>query len=72
MDTFVWDGMAMPNQPNDSHHQDPERLWWPAEALEHLPVQPRHHGWHTTGGMSWGELNRLRVGSSSRHGLNTH
>ncbi|MBM0231468.1 DNA repair protein [Micromonospora sp. STR1_7] len=65
----------MPIQPNDRHQQDPERLWAAAEAVERLPAQPRHRGPRATGdanGMSWAALNKLRVGSSSRHGLNTH
>jgi len=71
MDTFVWDGMVMPIQPNDRFHQDPTRLWRAAEVAGPLPAQPRYRVTRTTGTLSWAKLNRLPAGSSSRHGLNT-
>lgn len=74
MDTFVWDGMVMPIQPNDRYQQDPERLWRAAEAAGRFPAQPRYRGTRTTGvarAVPWAVLNKLPAGSSSRRGLNT-
>lgn len=74
MDTFLWDGMVMPIQPNDRYQQDPERLWRSTEPAEGFPAQPRYRGTRTTKGaaaLSWAELNKLPAGSSTRPGLNT-
>ncbi|MFD6565054.1 DNA repair protein [Micromonospora profundi] len=62
----------MPTEPNDRHLQDPERQWRAAEAVGHLPAQPRHRAPRTTGALSWAALDALPAGSSSRHRLNTH
>ncbi|MEV4659236.1 DNA repair protein [Micromonospora sp. NPDC049301] len=64
----------MPIQPNDRHHQDPERLWRATEPADRFPAQPRYRGTRTTGGpdaLSWSELNKLPAGSSAQLGLNT-
>ncbi|MCM0676718.1 DNA repair protein [Micromonospora phytophila] len=74
MDTFLWDGMGMPNQPNDRYEQDTERLWRSPEAAGRFPAQPPYRGSRTTAGanaLGWGELNKLPAGASTRRGLNT-
>lgn len=64
----------MPIQPNDHYQQDPERRWQAAEAAGGDPPQPRYRNPRTvgSGALSWAGLNMLRIGSSSRHRLNTH
>ncbi|MGC4747248.1 DNA repair protein [Micromonospora sp. DT201] len=65
----------MPIQPNHHYQQDPERLWQAAKAVRDGPPQPRYRNPRAVGGadaLSWAGLNRLSVGSSSRHRLNTH
>ncbi|MEH1165366.1 hypothetical protein V6V47_08260 [Micromonospora sp. CPCC 205539] len=74
IDTFVWDGNVMPIQPNDRCQQDPDGLWPAAEGAERFPIQPRYRRARAGGSVDllpWSELNKLPVGSSSRHGLNT-
>ncbi|MEU4550587.1 DNA repair protein [Micromonospora violae] len=63
----------MPIQPSDHYQQDPERLWLAAEAVGGNPPQPRYRNPRAigTGALSWARLNKLSVGSSSRHRLNT-
>ncbi|MGW4502620.1 DNA repair protein [Micromonospora sp. NPDC004336] len=63
----------MPNQPNDRYQQDTERLWRaPAEAGR-FPAQPPYRGNRGAAraeALSWGELNRLPAGASTRRNLN--
>ncbi|RQX18450.1 DNA repair protein [Micromonospora ureilytica] len=64
----------MPIQPSDNYQQNPERLWQAADAVGGNPPQPRYRNPRTIGGgaLSWAGLNKLSVGSSSRHRLNNH
>ncbi|TDC76456.1 DNA repair protein [Micromonospora sp. KC606] len=65
----------MPKQPNDRYQQDSERAWRAAEAVGRFPGQPRYreartrHRTKTT--LTWGDLNSLPAGTSSRRGLST-
>ncbi|MEU7590792.1 DNA repair protein [Micromonospora sp. NPDC049230] len=63
----------MPNEPYH-HQQDPERLWRTAGTAGGIPPQPRYRNPRAIGGsaLSWAGLNKLAVGSSGRHRLNTH
>jgi hypothetical protein len=67
MDNFLWDGMVMPNQPNDRYQQDTERTWRATEAAGGFPAQPPYRG--ARAALSWGELNELPAGVSTRRGL---
>ncbi|SCL50193.1 hypothetical protein GA0070608_0653 [Micromonospora peucetia] len=72
MYNFVWDGMVMPNLPNDRYHQDPTRLWRATEPAGRFPAQAAYRGHRTgTGARSWSEVNKQPAGASSRGGLNT-
>ncbi|WP_433552996.1 DNA repair protein [Micromonospora zamorensis] len=64
----------MPIQPNDHYQQDPERLWQAAETVGGVPPQPRYRNPRAVGrgSLSWSGLNKLSVGSSGRHRLNSH
>ncbi|SCG18011.1 hypothetical protein GA0070610_4337 [Micromonospora echinofusca] len=71
MDNFVWDGMVMPNQPNDRYHQDPERLWRCTEATGWFPAQSAYRG-HRAGpeALPWSEVDKQPAGAASRGGRN--
>ncbi|PZF91858.1 DNA repair protein [Micromonospora deserti] len=62
----------MPNQPNDRYQQDTERLWRATRAAGRFPAQPPYRGNRAVDAdtLSWGELNRLPAGASTRHNLN--
>ncbi|WP_091107521.1 DNA repair protein [Micromonospora citrea] len=59
----------MPNQPNDRYQQDTERLWRAPEDAGRFPAQPPYRG-NRGEALSWGELNRLPAGASTRRNLN--
>jgi hypothetical protein len=65
--------MVMPNQPNDRYQQDTARIWRAAEAAGRFPAQPPYREARTGRGvnvaLSWGDLNSLPAGVSSRRGL---
>lgn len=68
--------MAMPMQPNDRYQQDLARLWNPAGGAGRSPAQPRYRearcGRGVDARLSWGELDTLPAGTSSRRGLTAH
>lgn len=59
----------MPNLPNDRYQHDPKLLWPTAGVAGRFPAQPSYRG-NRGGTLTWGELNRLPAGSSTRN-LNT-
>ncbi|NJP33766.1 hypothetical protein [Micromonospora thermarum] len=59
----------MPNQPNDRYQHDPELLWPDSGVAERFPAQPPYRG-NRTATLTWGQLNRLPAGTSTRN-LNT-
>ncbi|MET7750272.1 DNA repair protein [Micromonospora sp. NPDC005367] len=69
MDTFLWDGDVMPNQPKDRQQQDTERGW---NVGARFPAQPPYRGVRACGdpdrALGWAELNELPAGASARHG----
>ncbi|MER7332643.1 MULTISPECIES: DNA repair protein [unclassified Micromonospora] len=63
----------MPNQPNDRYQQETERLWRAPGAAGRFPAQPPYRGNRgvtRTETLSWGELNKLPAGTSTRRNLN--
>ncbi|TDC38586.1 DNA repair protein [Micromonospora sp. 15K316] len=62
----------MPNQPNDRHQQDTERLWRNRRVPARFPAQPPYRGVRAWGdpdrALGWAELNKLPAGASARHG----
>jgi hypothetical protein len=65
--------MVMPNQPNDRYQQDTERLWRTPGVAERFPAQPPYRGNRgatRADALSWGELNKLPAGTSTRRNLN--
>ncbi|MEV5768397.1 DNA repair protein [Micromonospora sp. NPDC052213] len=63
----------MPNQPNDRYQQETERLWREPGTAGRFPAQPPYRGNRgatRTEALSWGELNKLPAGTSTRRNLN--
>ncbi|MFJ6195533.1 DNA repair protein [Micromonospora sp. NPDC092111] len=63
----------MPKQPNDRYQQDTAQVWRAAEAAGRFPAQSPYRGARcgrgTNAPLSWGDLNSLPAGVSSRRGL---
>ncbi|MGN9808321.1 hypothetical protein ACTMSW_03050 [Micromonospora sp. BQ11] len=61
----------MPNQPNDRYQQDPEQLWPQTSGSPgRFPAQSSPYRGNRASALSWGDLNRLPAGVSSRRHLN--
>ncbi|MER7456299.1 hypothetical protein [Micromonospora sp. NPDC126480] len=60
----------MPNQPKDRYQHDPDLLWTTSGVVAgRFPAQPPYRG-NRASTLTWGELNRLPAGASTRN-LNT-
>ena len=72
IDTFFWDGMVMPNESYDRHHQDSALIWPSVMPAGRLKTSSRHRGRRVGDGtLPWSEMDKQPAGTTSRGGLNT-